>query len=311
MPNVITKSRRIYEDAPFPGLAEAVLGKTPGAEGSVILPPEKAFGEVRESNTRKLSRFLGFSKTAELPLKDFKNSSGGVPAEVGREFSMKGIHYAKAKVKRIKGDQVEVDLFIPEGEDRFEESFGVVTAREDKDQIVTELTPKIGATIPWDRKSQAFISSVEGNHFFVSRGHALAGKTLRVEYEVISVTDGTEAANSELPWVEEDHDAGLALVKDEGKPGILVLHAEWCSWCKKLLGETMSDVRIKALKDEFVWMKIDSDKNKEIKSLYEQSGFPMIVFFNADGHVAKKHGGYMGVNALYSELKGLEMAQNQ
>lgn len=83
----------------------------------------------------------------------------------------------------------------------------------------------------------------------------------------------------------------------------MVLHADWCSFCKKLFSETMPDPRISSLRDRFTWIKVNSDKLADIKKLYGQEGYPMIVLFRADGTLARKLDGYQEAAVLRAALQ--------
>jgi thioredoxin-like negative regulator of GroEL len=83
----------------------------------------------------------------------------------------------------------------------------------------------------------------------------------------------------------------------------MVLHAEWCGYCKKLFSETMPDPRITTLRDRFTWIKVNSDKLTDIRKRYDQQGFPMIVLFRADGSLAQKLDGYLEASALRAALQ--------
>jgi uncharacterized protein YyaL (SSP411 family) len=83
---------------------------------------------------------------------------------------------------------------------------------------------------------------------------------------------------------------------------VLVLYASWCQWSKKYLDETLEDTRIKVLKNRFIWVRIDSDQNKQYKTLYRQEGFPLTVLLNPDGTVMKKISGFSNAIRLQQEL---------
>ena len=59
------------------------------------------------------------------------------------------------------------------------------------------------------------------------------------------------------------------------------------------------------LKDKFVWMRLNSDKEKKYKQEFGQDGFPMMVILRPDGTVMKKIDGYRNAAALKAELDGV------
>ncbi len=127
---------------------------------------------------------------------------------------------------------------------------------------------------------------------------------MTVELQVVKVTRASEMAGVQIRWTE-DHDKGLASAKAAGKPAVLVLYADWCQWCKKLLTESFPDPRVRELRDRIVWIKVNSDLLKDYGTKYEQKGFPMIVFFKADGTTVRKIDGYLDAAALREALEAL------
>ena len=83
----------------------------------------------------------------------------------------------------------------------------------------------------------------------------------------------------------------------------MILYADWCGWCKKTFAETIPDPRVSRLKDKFVWMKVNSDKETKYKQMYGQNGFPMMVLLRPDGTVAEKIDGFRDGAALGRVLK--------
>jgi thiol:disulfide interchange protein len=126
-----------------------------------------------------------------------------------------------------------------------------------------------------------------------------------VDVQVLKVvTRASEISGVQIPWIEE-HDKGLASARAAGKPAVLVLYADWCQWCKKLLTESFPDPRIRVLKDRLVWIKVNSDRLKDYGTKYEQKGFPTIIFFKPDGTIARKLEGYVDAAALREALETL------
>ena len=74
--------------------------------------------------------------------------------------------------------------------------------------------------------------------------------------------DAADFTGKEIQWIE-GYDEGLTEAEKLNKPAVLVLYADWCAFCKKLFSTTLVDPRIKMMKDDFVWVKVNSDKQKE------------------------------------------------
>ena len=73
--------------------------------------------------------------------------------------------------------------------------------------------------------------------------------------------------------------------------------------------ETLPDPRIGRLKDKFVWMRLNSDKEKKYKEQYGQNGFPMMVILKPDGTVLKKIDGYRDARGL--KRAGMEVLESE
>ena len=52
-----------------------------------------------------------------------------------------------------------------------------------------------------------------------------------------------------------------------------------------------------------MWVKVDSHKQQDLKELYEQDGYPMMVVLSPEGETLKTIQGYKDAPFLYRELK--------
>lgn len=288
------------KDASLPGLSKAVLDMVEGGKKSVVLKPEEAFGNTDPKKTMQfpLVRKIPFSITM-MP-EEFYKRFGQFPV-VGKELGLDA--YTRVKVSKVQENTAVLKPVVKKRQ-TVKEPFGTVEIVPGKDDISITLHPVIGSGFEVQGR-KGMISVKTDKDFTVDFNHPLAGKKVIVDLEIVVVNKASVFAGLNLAW-EEDHDKGLQRLKQEKKPGVLLLYADWCGWCKRLLSETMVDPRIKNMKDEFVWMKINSDKEKRYKSLYGQNGFPLMVFINPNGEVVKKLEGYKDARALAAEMKSLE-----
>jgi len=281
----------------FPGLGDAVVGMAPGEKKKITLPPEKAFGPKSAANKANVQLKNAIPTTVAIPAGEYVKRYGGFPI-IGKELPMAS--YVTARVAEIGEKEVTLAVTAEDGK-TFEEPFGKVTVTVGKDAITIKVAPKLGA--PFDTgERKGVISAIAADSFTVDFNHPLAGKTIVLDLEVVSLIKGEKLKAAPVSWIEE-HDAGLALAKKEGKPVVLMLYADWCGFCKKLFSETMLDPRIGILKENFVWVKVNSDKEHKYGNLYGQNGFPLIVLLNPDGTVAEKIDGYRDGPALSRALK--------
>jgi FKBP-type peptidyl-prolyl cis-trans isomerase 2 len=288
-----------------PGLGEAVVGMAAGERKRIELAPEKAYGARDERKVNRQPRESTIPKTIRLPAKEYVERVNAFPV-VGREVPL--VPYVTARVGEVTEADARLDVSAQEGA-RFDESFGTVDVHVAPDAITLRLTPQLGASFNVQGE-QGRVVAVDNDSYTVDFNHPLAGKKINVDLEMVSLTRADTFTAMSLDWLE-DHDRGLAAAKQAGKPAVLVLYAEWCQWCRKTFAETLQDPRVKELKESFVWVKVNSNQQKQYMEKYGQSGFPMIVLLYPDGTVARKIEGFRDGAALAGELRAFLAASGQ
>ena len=84
------------------------------------------------------------------------------------------------------------------------------------------------------------------------------------------------------PWGEE----AFKLSRQEHKPVLLAISAVWCHWCHVMDETTYSDGDvISFINENFVPVRVDSDRRPDINSRYNQGGWPTIAFLTGDAEV--------------------------
>lgn len=97
----------------------------------------------------------------------------------------------------------------------------------------------------------------------------------------------------------------LKTAKSRQKPIMVDFYTEWCGWCKKLDSDTYTDSAVKKLAEEFICVKLDGDKERDLVRKYNISGYPTIIFLNPDGTVVKQVVGYEGPADFAKTMKGV------
>ena len=289
-------------EASVPGLGHVIPGMAVGEKKTVTLPPEKAYGLRDADKVVDFPRVKKQSKTIELAPGEYLARYGKFPvggAEVTYDV------YFDAHVVDVTEDLAVLELF-PKEEGPVEDEFGTAVITEKEDEMEIVLTPKMGGPFrAWNQDGRVVASDSE--NFTVDFNHPLAGSSVVLEVELVSLTKASTLRETEIPWIE-DYDEAIAAAKPTGKPILLVLYADWCGYSTKLFDRTMEDPRIKVLKDRFVWLKIDSDKDPSYKESFAQEGFPMIVVMDSEGLVLAKMSGYRDAKTL---REGLEECMGQ
>jgi thiol:disulfide interchange protein len=81
--------------------------------------------------------------------------------------------------------------------------------------------------------------------------------------------------------------------------------AEWCPPCKRMEKETFSNDKIINKSNEFIFVKVDVDKNQDIANEYKRNakkyggiGIPNILFIDKDKNIVHQTVGFLNANQL-------------
>jgi FKBP-type peptidyl-prolyl cis-trans isomerase 2 len=284
------------EEGPVPGLKDILVSMYAGEKRTITLPPEKAYGVQDKNLIKQLDCVKVISKKVTMKPDEYMMRFNSFPV-VGAKVDLNP--YFPAKVTKVSAQQTELVNLAKDGTSK-DGPFGKTEIRVKGDEIRITLTPTIGADFEILGKKGTIVST-DGKTFSVDLNKPLAGMNVALDIEVLSSTPRAALDAIQIPWAD-DYNAGLTRAEKENKPVVLVLYASWCQWSKKYFEETLSDPKIKAMKDKFVWVKIDSDKNKEYYTKYQQNGFPLTVLMSHDGTVMNKSSGFMDSSRMVQKL---------
>jgi len=283
----------VGQPARVPGVENAIAGMTVGQEKTVTLEPTEAFGLPSPRLIKT------FPMRSEMPVNivvepdKFVQENGFLPKE-GQIFTFNP--YVNARVESI--DDEGAHMVLSPRTEKVKESYGLTTVAQEGERIVVKLEPEIGALYTLQGKTGKIVSK-DGTNFTIDFNSPLAGKTITIDMKLLSL----EKADSfkRLEW-HENYDEGLALAEEQKKPMVLLLYASWCKWCKRMMNESLEDPRIKVIGEEFVWVKVDSDKERGIKEIFEQNGYPLIVLLNSNGDEIARLDGFRDAIHLRQSL---------
>jgi thioredoxin-related protein len=98
-----------------------------------------------------------------------------------------------------------------------------------------------------------------------------------------------------IAW-KTDLSAAQADAARTGRLMMVDVYTDWCTWCKKLDSDTYSDARVIKQAAGFVALKLNPEKSNAEQAFaqkYGVSGYPTILFLDADGGLANKVVGYL------------------
>jgi FKBP-type peptidyl-prolyl cis-trans isomerase 2 len=283
-------------------LGEVILGMEAGQRKRANIPPEKAFGVSDPAKKLDFPCARTMPRKVRLSAHEYTSRYKTFP-QLGREVDW--VPYFKARTVEVTDADVGLELLARDGE-RVEEELGAAEIKVAGEMATITLTPRLGASFTL-KDRQGRIVSTDGRSFTVDFNPPLAGRSVVLDVEVVSIVKASSLKDKELSWTE-DHDEGLARGRSQGKPAVLVLYADWCGYCKKLFEETFADPRIKALRDDYIWVRVNSDREKQYHELYQQNGFPLVILFDRQGGIARKIDGFRDASALRKELAALGSA---
>lgn len=91
--------------------------------------------------------------------------------------------------------------------------------------------------------------------------------------------------------------------KEHKMPILIMFHADWCHWCTKMEHSTLSDRSVKELMKNYVFLSLDTDKDRRTTRKFGVRGLPSYVVTDHTEKTLKKGSGYKGANDFSKWLK--------
>jgi thioredoxin-related protein len=103
----------------------------------------------------------------------------------------------------------------------------------------------------------------------------------------------SRAFAQEIAW-RSDYAAARQEAQQKQRPLLLDFGTTNCFWCKRLDAVTFRDPTVsKLVREHFVAVKIDAEKDAELARLLRIESYPTLVFAAPDGKILGQHAGFM------------------
>ncbi len=103
-------------------------------------------------------------------------------------------------------------------------------------------------------------------------------------------------AHESIEWLINEEDQAWQLAKQEGKPLLVDVYADWCAACVELDEKTWIAKDVVNRTDEFVRLKLDFTKEtpwvEEMKSKYKITGMPTVILHSSTGQELTRFTGF-------------------
>ena len=136
----------------------------------------------------------------------------------------------------------------------------------------------------------------------------LKGKTVLVTGMILIMTAMMASPGSgeskRLKW--HPFEEGLALGNSLGKKVFIYFWAEWCTYCHTMEKETLQNPAVvKMLTEEFIAIKVDTDREKALSNKFKIRGLPDNWFLAENGDIVGHRPGYIPVDVFMKILESM------
>jgi thioredoxin 1 len=99
---------------------------------------------------------------------------------------------------------------------------------------------------------------------------------------VASQPAADQPAGDSIHWHTSFAEAQAA-AQSGRKPMVVDFFATWCGPCKMLAEKSFPSSKVQALKDQFVWARIDVDQNGALAAKYQAGALPTVMVMDGAG----------------------------
>ena len=120
--------------------------------------------------------------------------------------------------------------------------------------------------------------------------------------QALTAKAGTTRSAKDIKWFH--YEEGVSRAKNYGKKVFVNFYADWCAYCKQMERTTFEDKRVIAyLNDNFIPVRVDSDKKPKRAAEFGVRGLPVSWFLTETGERIGNQPGYLPADTLLPLLK--------
>jgi thioredoxin-like negative regulator of GroEL len=110
------------------------------------------------------------------------------------------------------------------------------------------------------------------------------------------------AENKTIAW-QPSLKTAHRLAIQQNKPIMVVFGAEWCTYCKKLEKNTLSNTQLsKYINSGFISVHIDVDEQERVAQILEVKSLPCTIVLSPSADLLGRIEGFQAPNAMYQKL---------
>ena len=114
--------------------------------------------------------------------------------------------------------------------------------------------------------------------------------------------DPVTRSEKSLKWFDS-YQAGMNAAQAQKRPVLIKFEAEWCAWCRKLDSEVFAQPQIIKALENYVCIKVDVDKQRNVALAYKISSLPRIIIVNIHNEIVGDWLGFRDAPAFSKSLK--------
>lgn len=104
-----------------------------------------------------------------------------------------------------------------------------------------------------------------------------------------------------IDWMD-DYDSAVARARQEGRPLMVDIGAEYCSACKRLDETVFSRTDVTAAAQAFVPVRVDGEARRDLVADFQVTGYPTVVFLAPDGNELGRVRGAVPYQIMLDEM---------